>query len=89
MVGFVGGFGWFWLVLLVVLGGFGWFWLVLGGFGWFWLVPWFSNYAICCPFSWSSTLKISQCNGQDLVARLRKRFLIMDILMSGESSICK
>ena len=27
-VGFVGGFGWFWLVLLVVLAGFGWFWLV-------------------------------------------------------------
>ena len=24
-VDFVGGFGWFWLVLLVVLGGFGWF----------------------------------------------------------------
>ena len=24
---FVGGFGWFW----VVLGGFGWFWVVLGG----------------------------------------------------------
>ena len=24
-VGFVGGFGWFWVVLLVVLGGFGWF----------------------------------------------------------------
>ena len=34
-VGFVGGFGWFWVVLLVVLGGFGWFWVVLGGFGWF------------------------------------------------------
>mgnify|MGYP000247121305 CR=1 FL=1 len=34
-VGFVGGFGWFWLVLLVVLGGFGWFWVVLGRFGWF------------------------------------------------------
>ena len=34
-VGFVGGFGWFWLVLLVILGGFGWFWVVLGGFGWF------------------------------------------------------
>ena len=29
--GFVGGFGWFW----VVLGGFGSFWVVLGGFGWF------------------------------------------------------
>ena len=26
-VGFVGGFGWFW----VVLGRFGWFWVVLGG----------------------------------------------------------
>ena len=24
-VGFVGGFGWFWLVFLVVLAGFGWF----------------------------------------------------------------
>ena len=34
-VGFVGGFGWFWLVLLVVLGGFGSFWVVLGRFGWF------------------------------------------------------
>ena len=33
-VGFVGGFGWFWVVLLVVL----------GGFGWFWVVPCFSNY---------------------------------------------
>ena len=31
---FVGSFGWFWLVLLVVL----------GGFGWFWVVPCFSNY---------------------------------------------
>ena len=28
---FVGSFGWFWLVLLVVLAGFGWFWLVLAG----------------------------------------------------------
>ena len=27
LVGFVGGFGWFWLVLA----GFGWFWLVLAG----------------------------------------------------------
>ena len=34
----MGSFGWFWLVLLVVLAGFGWFWLVLAGFGWFWLV---------------------------------------------------
>ena len=52
--GFVGGFGWFWVVLdgfgsfwvvlLVVLGGFGWFWVVLGRFGWFWVVPCFSNY---------------------------------------------
>ena len=25
LVGFVGGFGWFWLVLSVVLGSFGWF----------------------------------------------------------------
>ena len=31
MAGFVGGFGWFWLVLLVVLGGFGSFWVVLAG----------------------------------------------------------
>ena len=37
-VGFIGGFGWFWVVLLVVLGGF------VGGFGWFWVVPCFSNY---------------------------------------------
>ena len=36
LVSFVGGFGWFWLVLLVVL----------GGFGWFWLVPCFSNYGL-------------------------------------------
>ena len=34
-VAFLGGFGWFWVVLLVVLGGFGSFWVVLGGFGWF------------------------------------------------------
>ena len=34
----VAGFGWFWLVLWVVLAGFG------GGFGWFWLVLCFSNY---------------------------------------------
>ena len=33
-IGFVGGFGWFWLVLA----GF------VGGFGWFWLVPCFSSY---------------------------------------------
>ena len=26
------------------VGGFGWFWIVLGGFGWFWVVPCFSNY---------------------------------------------
>ncbi|XP_067049139.1 uncharacterized protein [Acropora muricata] len=39
-VGFAGGFGWFWLVLLVVLG----YLVVLGGLGWFWLVPGFSNY---------------------------------------------
>ena len=42
-VGFVGGFGWFWVVLLVVLGGFGSFWVVpcfsnYGRFGWFWVV---------------------------------------------------
>ena len=28
------------------VGGFGWFWVVLGGFGWFWVVPCFSNYWI-------------------------------------------
>ena len=39
-VGFVDGFGWFWLVLLVVLAGF------VGVFGWFWLVPCFSNYVV-------------------------------------------
>ena len=43
--GFVGGFGWFW----VVLGGFGWFRVLVttvnvGRFGWFWVVPCFSNY---------------------------------------------
>ena len=32
---FVGSFGSFWLVLLVIVGGFDWFWLVLAGFGWF------------------------------------------------------
>ena len=31
LAGFVGDFGWFWMVL----GGFGSFWVVLGGFGWF------------------------------------------------------
>ena len=35
LAGFVGGYGWFWLVLLVVLAGFGSFWVVLAGFGWF------------------------------------------------------
>ena len=44
LVGFVGGFGWFWLVLAGFVGGFGWFWVVLDRFGWFWLVPCFSNY---------------------------------------------
>ena len=34
-----------WVVLAGFVGGFGWFWLVLGRFGWFWLVPCFSNYA--------------------------------------------
>ena len=34
-VGFVGGFGWFWLVFGGFVGGFWWFWVVLGGFGWF------------------------------------------------------
>ena len=31
LAGFVGDFGWFWMVL----GRFGSFWVVLGGFGWF------------------------------------------------------
>ena len=35
----VGGFGWFWVVLLEVVGGLGWFWVVLAGFEWFCLVP--------------------------------------------------
>ena len=26
---------WFWVVLVGFVGGFGWFWVVLGGFGWF------------------------------------------------------
>ena len=39
LVGFVGGFGWFWLVLLVVL----------GLFGWFWLVPCFINHVSSPP----------------------------------------
>ena len=32
------------MILAGFVGGFGWFWLVLGGFGWFWLVPCFSDY---------------------------------------------
>ena len=32
------------VVLDGFVGGFGWFWVVLGGFGWFWVVPCFSNY---------------------------------------------
>ena len=35
-------FGWFWIVLAVVLGGFGslklLIWVILGRFGWFWVV---------------------------------------------------
>ena len=32
------------MVLGGFVGGFGWFWMVLGGFGSFWVVPCFSNY---------------------------------------------
>ena len=32
------------MVLAGFVGDFGWFWMVLGGFGWFWVVPCFSNY---------------------------------------------
>ena len=32
------------MVLGGFVGGFGWFWVVLGGFGWFWVVSCFSNY---------------------------------------------
>ena len=32
------------MVLAGFVGGFGWFWVVLGRFGWFWLVPCFSAY---------------------------------------------
>ena len=32
------------------VGGFGWFWVVLGRFGWFWVVPCFSNYAFFGDF---------------------------------------
>ena len=34
------------MVLGGFVGGFGWFWVVLGRFGWFWVVPCFSNYDI-------------------------------------------
>ena len=34
------------MVLAGFVGGFGWFWVVLGGFGSFWVVPCFSNYAL-------------------------------------------
>ena len=34
------------MVLGGFVGGFGWFWMVLGRFGWFWVVPCFSNYAL-------------------------------------------
>ena len=30
---------WFWVVLVGFVSGFGWFWVVLGRFGWFWVVP--------------------------------------------------
>ena len=33
------------MVLGGFVGGFGWFWVVLGRFGWFWVVPCFSNYS--------------------------------------------
>ena len=32
------------MVLGGFVGGFGWVWVVLGRFGWFWVVPCFSNY---------------------------------------------
>ena len=32
------------MVLGGFVGGFGWFWVVLGRFGWFWVVQCFSNY---------------------------------------------
>ena len=44
--GFVGGFGWFW----VVLGGFGSFWVVLGGFGWFRVLV--TTESTCLPPMW-------------------------------------
>ena len=34
------------MVLGRFVGGFGWFWVVLGRFGWFWVVPCFSNYPL-------------------------------------------
>ena len=37
------------MVLGGFVGGFGWFWMVLGGFGSFWLVPCFSNYVLIYP----------------------------------------
>ena len=36
------------MVLGGFVGGFGWFWVVLGRFGSFWVVPCFSNYALRC-----------------------------------------
>ena len=46
------------MVLGRFVGGFGWFWVVLGGFGSFWVVPCFSNYqceAYLCDFCQCST----------------------------------
>ena len=37
------------MVLGGFVGGFGWFWVVLGRFGWFWVVPCFSNYGTKVP----------------------------------------
>ena len=39
------------MVLAGFVGSFGWFWVVLVGFGWFWLVPCFSNYAAIVHYS--------------------------------------
>ena len=59
---FVGSFGPFWLVLLMVVDGFGWFWLILaglGGFGLFHvLVP--TRPSVCSSFR--SSFDIYTCN---------------------------
>ena len=71
-VGFVGGFGWFWVVLLVVLGGFGWFWVVLGGFGWFHvLVTTLTNHDILLNLAQQLLVLVSQAD-----CRFRLWFLV-------------